>query len=192
MYEFSLPSVPKATVLFIALLFCQWTLANPFAGFNYQQVGQTWRSWNAKLGLLSHAADDGDDGRPINDIITDFSDKDDLAKIKYIDIDPEQPKRGIQVKIDALAFIKEKIEGATAHIRVKYGILPIYSKTYDLCKELEMGLNKTCPVDAGDLTVHIEAQIPSFIFPGWYTLEATGQRTSDDKQIGKIVAHVKF
>ncbi|KAJ2003822.1 Phosphatidylglycerol/phosphatidylinositol transfer protein [Coemansia thaxteri] len=128
----------------------------------------------------------------LNNIIRDVSEEDDLLDIKYADIDPEQPKRSTPLHINALAIVKGTIDSATANIKVKYGFITLLNRNYDLCKELETNLNKTCPVDEGPIELSIDVDVPGFIPPGWFHLEATAWRDSDSKQLGRILADVKF
>ncbi|KAJ1832404.1 Phosphatidylglycerol/phosphatidylinositol transfer protein [Coemansia sp. RSA 2706] len=137
----------------------------------------------------------GDDlgkNRTLNDIIRDVSHEEDLIDIKYVRLEPEKPKRSTPVHINALAHIKEHIGAATANVKVKYGFITLLNRNYDLCKELKSNLNKTCPVDEGPIEVSVDVDVPGFIPPGWFHLEATAWRDSDEKQLGRILADVKF
>ncbi|KAJ1659475.1 Phosphatidylglycerol/phosphatidylinositol transfer protein [Coemansia sp. RSA 25] len=128
----------------------------------------------------------------LNNIIRDVSEEDDLLDIKYADIDPEQPKRSTPVHINALAYVKDRIDSATANIKVKWGFITLLNRDYDLCKELESNLNKTCPVEEGPIELSIDIDVPGFVPPGWFHLEATAWRDSDKKQLGRILADVHF
>ncbi|KAJ2010325.1 Phosphatidylglycerol/phosphatidylinositol transfer protein [Coemansia sp. S85] len=128
----------------------------------------------------------------LNNIIRDVSEEDDLLDIKYADIDPEQPKRSTPVHINALAYVKDRIDSATANIKVKWGFITLLNRNYDLCKELETNLNKTCPVEEGPIELSIDVDVPGFVPPGWFHLEATAWRDSDEKQLGRILADVHF
>ncbi|KAJ1837153.1 Phosphatidylglycerol/phosphatidylinositol transfer protein [Coemansia sp. RSA 2703] len=130
--------------------------------------------------------------RTLNDIIRDVSHEDDLIDIKYVDMDPEHPKRSTAVHINALAYVKDHIEAATANVKVKYGFITLLNRKYDLCEELKTNLNKTCPVDEGPIEVSVDVDIPGFIPPGWFHLEATAWRDSDEKSLGRILADIKF
>ncbi|KAI9473309.1 Phosphatidylglycerol/phosphatidylinositol transfer protein [Coemansia sp. RSA 989] len=136
--------------------------------------------------------DDMGKNRTLNDIIRDVSHEDDLIDINYVKMDPEHPKRSTPIHIDALAFIKEHIDSATANVKVKYGFITLLNRNYDLCEELKTNLNKTCPVDKGPIEVSVDVDVPGFIPPGWFHLEATAWRDSDEKQLGRILADVKF
>ncbi|KAJ1646507.1 Phosphatidylglycerol/phosphatidylinositol transfer protein [Coemansia erecta] len=137
---------------------------------------------------------DGGEGKnkTLNNIIRDVSEEDDLIDIKYVDLDPEQPKRSTPVHINALAYVKDHIDSATANVKVKYGFITLLNRNYDLCEELKSNLNKTCPVDEGPIEVSVDVDVPGFIPPGWFHLEATAWRDSDEKHLGRILADVKF
>ncbi|KAJ2114298.1 hypothetical protein IW146_003196, partial [Coemansia sp. RSA 922] len=68
----------------------------------------------------------------LNNIIRDVSEEDDLLDIQYADIEPEQPKRSTPVHINALAYVKDRIDSATANIKVKWGFITLLNRNYDL------------------------------------------------------------
>ncbi|KAJ2512991.1 Phosphatidylglycerol/phosphatidylinositol transfer protein [Coemansia sp. RSA 2049] len=153
-----------------------------------QVVGQ--RPWAP----VTKEGADGDVGKnhTLNDIIRDISEDDDIVDIEYVTLDPEKPKRSSPVHLNALAHIKEPIAAATANVRVKYGFLTLLNRNYNLCEELKSNLNKTCPVDKGPIEVDIDVDIPGFIPPGWFHLDAYAWRDSDEKHLGHILADVRF
>ncbi|KAJ2880092.1 Phosphatidylglycerol/phosphatidylinositol transfer protein, partial [Coemansia asiatica] len=128
---------------------------------------------------------DGGEGKnkTLNNIIRDVSEEDDLIDIKYVDLDPEQPKRSTPVHINALAYVKDHIDSATANVKVKYGFITLLNRNYDLCEELKSNLNKTCPVDEGPIEVSVDVDVPGFIPPVTW-------RDSDEKHLGRILADV--
>ncbi|KAJ1663990.1 hypothetical protein IW140_004447 [Coemansia sp. RSA 1813] len=130
--------------------------------------------------------------RTLNDIIRDVSEEDDIIDIKYVKLDPEQPKRSTPIHLNALAYVKESIAAATANVKVKYGFITLLNRNYDLCEELKNNLNRTCPVDEGPIDLDIDIDIPGFIPPGWFHLDAVAWRDADDKQLGHIRADVRF
>ncbi|ORX69216.1 hypothetical protein DL89DRAFT_284520 [Linderina pennispora] len=130
--------------------------------------------------------------RTLNDVIKDVSHEDDLVDIKYVDMDPEYPVRKTPVHINAQAYVKDRIEAATANVRVKYGFITLLNRNYDLCEELKTNLNKTCPVDEGVIEVNVDVDVPGFVPPGNFYLEAKAWRNEDEKQIGRITAKVHF
>ncbi|KAJ2764091.1 hypothetical protein IWQ56_004615 [Coemansia nantahalensis] len=130
--------------------------------------------------------------RTLNDIIRDVSEDDDLLDIDYVALDPEQPRRSTPVHVNALAYVKDHIDSATANIKVRYGFLTLLNRNYDLCAELKTNLNKTCPVDAGPVEVSVDVDVPGFVPPGWFHLDATAWRDSDKRQLGHILADIRF
>ncbi|PVU94131.1 hypothetical protein BB559_003090 [Furculomyces boomerangus] len=129
--------------------------------------------------------------KPLNEIITDYSDEDDLMDIHWVNLDPEQPARSINLTVTAEAYIKERIEHASANVIVKYGWIRLVNRDYDLCQLLEENSNLRCPLDPGTHNLSVVAQIPGLIPPGWFTIEAVAKR-NDDVQIGKVIAVVSF
>ncbi|KAJ2358037.1 Phosphatidylglycerol/phosphatidylinositol transfer protein [Coemansia erecta] len=142
--------------------------------------------------LDARTNDDMGKNRTLNDLIRDVSHDDDLIDIDYVDVDPEKPRRSTPVHLTALAHVKERIDAATANVKVKYGFLTLLNRNYDLCEELKNNLNKSCPVDEGPIEFSVDVDVPGFIPPGWFHLEATAWRDSDEKQLGRILADVKF
>ncbi|OMJ17153.1 Phosphatidylglycerol/phosphatidylinositol transfer protein [Smittium culicis] len=129
---------------------------------------------------------------PLNEIITDESDTDDLMNIISVTLDPSYPKRGINISIEGKAEIKETIESASAHVIAKYGFITLIDRMYDLCQLLEENSDIRCPIAPGFHEIKVNATLSSFIPPGWFTVVATAKRDADEKQIGKVVALVKF
>ncbi|KAJ2655915.1 Phosphatidylglycerol/phosphatidylinositol transfer protein [Coemansia sp. RSA 1199] len=142
--------------------------------------------------LDQRMSDDMGKNHTLNPVMRDVSHTDDILDIKYVDIDPEAPKRSTPIHLTALAHVKERIDKATANVKVKYGFLTLLNRNYDLCEELKSNLNRTCPVDEGPIEFAVDVDVPGFIPPGWFHLEATAWRDSDEKQLGRILADVKF
>ncbi|KAJ1672788.1 hypothetical protein EV182_006502 [Spiromyces aspiralis] len=188
------PLVAVAVGLALLALLCCQVVAHPFGGVDIPSFQRAFESVKVRFDHSPHAAGDEEDGdgRPLNDLITDYSNDEDLVHIKYVKLDPEKPVRNSPLSVKSLAFVKERVEGAVADVYVKWGPIPVFSHQYDLCEELTLELNKTCPVERGDLLVSITADVPRFVPPGWYTVEASGHRVEDNKRIGKIVARVHF
>ncbi|KAJ1764795.1 Phosphatidylglycerol/phosphatidylinositol transfer protein [Coemansia sp. RSA 532] len=142
--------------------------------------------------MLDQLSDDMGKNHTLNPVMRDVSHTDDILDIKYVDIDPEAPKHSTPIHLTALAHVKERIDKATANVKVKYGFLTLLNRNYDLCEELKSNLNRTCPVDEGPIEFAVDVDVPGFIPPGWFHLEATAWRDSDEKQLGRILADVKF
>ena len=51
------------------------------------------------------------------------------------------------------------VTGGSAKVEVKFGIIPVYSGTYDLCTILERG-GINCPVDEGIHTATVTETVP--------------------------------
>ncbi|KAJ2498700.1 Phosphatidylglycerol/phosphatidylinositol transfer protein [Coemansia sp. RSA 1972] len=144
------------------------------------------------IDLLDNVSDDMGKNHTLNPVMRDVSQLDDILDIKYVDIDPEAPKRSTPIHLTALAYVKERIDKATANVKVKYGFLTLLNRNYDLCEELKSNLNRTCPVEEGMIEFAVDVDVPGFVPPGWFHLEATAWRDEDEKQLGRILADVKF
>ncbi|KAI7824507.1 hypothetical protein BX661DRAFT_185449 [Kickxella alabastrina] len=130
--------------------------------------------------------------RTLNDIIRDVSQVDDILDLEYVNLDPELPKRSTPINVKALAYVKELVDEAKARVKVTYGPFTMLNREYDLCEVLKENLNRTCPVDEGAIEVNIDVDVPGFIPWGWFHLDASAWRNSDNKQLGRILADVKF
>ncbi|KAJ2236586.1 Phosphatidylglycerol/phosphatidylinositol transfer protein [Coemansia sp. RSA 1286] len=184
-----------APCVFLALVSLSVTSSALSVGQRMRMVVQEASGIFAGVDLIpsNRALRDGEGkNKTLNNIIRDVSEVDDLIDIKYVDLEPEQPKRSTPVHINALAYVKDHIDSATANVKVKYGFITLLNRNYDLCQELKTNLNKTCPVDEGPIEVSVDVDIPGFIPPGWFHLEATAWRDSDEKHLGRILADVKF
>ncbi|KAJ2719465.1 hypothetical protein GGI07_005199 [Coemansia sp. Benny D115] len=149
---------PQLTLVVLALVASLGLVASLRIGRPYIVVQEA-------SGIFSVPRITGDEGknRTLNNIIRDVSQEDDLLDIKYIDLDPEQPKRSSPIHVTALAYVKDHIDSATAQVRVKYGFITLLDRKYDLCEELKTNLNKTCPVDEGLIEVNVDVDVPGFI-----------------------------
>lgn len=51
----------------------------------------------------------------------------------------------------------EKVTGGSVKLSLKYGFLPVYDHTFDLCNLLTE-VHKTCPIQQGITTISVETQ----------------------------------
>ena len=57
-------------------------------------------------------------------------------------------------------YVDEKVTGGSIKVAVKYGFIPIYSGTLDLCDEFsKVGLK--CPLSQGNHTIDLKETIPN-------------------------------
>lgn len=97
--------------------------------------------------------------------ICSLSPSDDLIDIKYINLTPNPPLAGHNLTIDAMGYLKTRIEeGAYANFEVKYGFIKLLSGTADLC-EKAAEVNLTCPIEKGEVSLEKLVELPSQIPP---------------------------
>ena len=111
----------------------------------------------------------------------------DKDKIDSVTITPDPPVKGKSVEIKATVTFgkclnlhylghrdmsvsyfcrshcaEEEVTGGKIEVEAKYGIIPIYSGTLDLCATVgEIGLS--CPIASGDRTLSTNQTIPSVV-----------------------------
>jgi len=77
---------------------------------------------------------------------------------------------GVEVEGDAVEYMNpdldmyisnviadEKVTGGSVKLSLKYGFLPVYDHTFDLCNLLTE-VHKTCPIQQGITTISVETQ----------------------------------
>ena len=57
-------------------------------------------------------------------------------------------------------YVDEEVTGGSIKVAVKYGIIPIYSSTFELCGEVPK-VDLTCPLSKGNHTIDLKETIPS-------------------------------
>lgn len=68
------------------------------------------------------------------------------------------------------SFAAEQVTGGSLKVDVKFGIIPVFDKTYDLC-DLAKEAGLSCPVSAGTHTTKITEDVPSIplhVSKGYY------------------------
>jgi len=116
---------------------------------------------------------------------------DDLITIDHVNLDPNPPKPGTVLSIEAKGSFTEDIEeGAYVLLTVKYGLITLIKQQEDLCSQME-NVDKECPLEKGDVTITKEVELPSAIPPGKYTVLAD-VFTFDDRRITCLEATVAF
>ncbi|OMH79456.1 Phosphatidylglycerol/phosphatidylinositol transfer protein [Zancudomyces culisetae] len=102
---------------------------------------------------------------PLNKVVVDLSGENDLMKIEELTLDPEYPQRGRNISVYARAYIKERIEKATARVVVKYGIIRLVNSDYDLCELLAENTEERCPLEPGLHEINVVAYVPAYVPP---------------------------
>ncbi|OZJ03569.1 hypothetical protein BZG36_03092 [Bifiguratus adelaidae] len=117
--------------------------------------------------------------------------EDDLLSIEHINLYPDPPVKGETLSVDFKGYLKETVEeGAYVDVLVKYGVVKILQKRFDLCEQAGQ-VNKSCPVEKGDFTIDKDVDLPKEIPPGRYTVNARVM-TKDNEQITCINGLVNF
>ncbi|ATZ57815.1 Bcnpc2 [Botrytis cinerea B05.10] len=115
----------------------------------------------------------------------------DILTLDHVNLNPNPPLAGGKLTIEAAGKLSQKLEeGAYVRLQVKYGLIRLISMTEDLCKQVS-NVDLSCPIDAGDITITKEVELPSQIPPGTYTVFADAF-TADDEPITCLKATVTF
>ncbi|ORY96834.1 ML domain-domain-containing protein [Syncephalastrum racemosum] len=140
----------------------------------------------------SFVVQDQNDGfRASTDLITECSKPDDLLEIEYIDLNPDPPQKGETLTIDFKGELSEEVpEGTMAEVTVKFGVVQLIKKNFDLCKEIK-NIDEECPIPAGPLQITKSVDLPKEIPPGKYSVHAV-VRTPEDKEVTCLNARVEF
>ena len=66
----------------------------------------------------------------------------------------------IVIMYSFLIFTDEEVTGGQVKVSLKYGVIPIYSSTMDLCDLVMQLTSLKCPLAKGDHDVDIKQTIP--------------------------------
>jgi len=114
-----------------------------------------------------------------------------LLTIKKVDLDPNPPQAGKTLTIKATGKLNSRIEkGAYVNLQVKYGLITLVKQTVDLCEQVS-NVDLECPLEAGDLDLVKDVELPNQIPPGKYTVLAD-VFTVDDEHVTCLKATVSF
>ena len=115
----------------------------------------------------------------------------DLIEISSLEISPNPPQKGQNLTIIASGIVKEDIAaGARVQVVVKYGLIKLLATELDLCEQTEK-VDLSCPIQAGELTLQREVELPALIPPGRYTVNAQ-VITEDGRPAICLVAKVQY
>ncbi|KAK4544026.1 hypothetical protein LTR36_004524 [Oleoguttula mirabilis] len=116
----------------------------------------------------------------------------DILTLQSVNLDPNPPRAGQTLKIEAKGILKEDIEdGAKIHLQVKYGLITIIRQTADLCETVGK-VDLECPLNKDKETaLSKEVDLPNQIPNGKYTVVADVV-TKDEKKITCLTATVEF
>ncbi|KAI8087726.1 ML domain-containing protein [Gilbertella persicaria] len=95
-------------------------------------------------------------------------------KIRSVKITPEIVVPGGEVIIQATGTVYEPVlPGSEADVVVKFGVVKLLHKKFDICNELEKkkdDVELQCPIDQGDLTVTQKVTLPKEIPKGKFAV----------------------
>jgi hypothetical protein len=104
-------------------------------------------------------------GRPLSPSLFDCSNDNGSLHIEYVELDPEPPKAGRKLLIRARGTFDSEVNvGSTALVTVKYGVIQIIKKEFNLCEEIK-NADLSCPLGPGTVTVEKEVELPREIPP---------------------------
>lgn len=103
------------------------------------------------------------------------------VNITAIEISPDPPQKGEVLNVTVSGIVKEVIEeGAYVFIEVKMGLIKL-KKEYMICDEARNSDSEIqCPVQEGDYTTTLSAQLPAVIPPRQYRVTVEGYTLDDD------------
>jgi len=115
----------------------------------------------------------------------------DILTIETVDLVPNPPEAGKTLVISATGVLHDVVsQGAYVDIVVKYGMITLIKKTFDLCENAGQ-VDLECPVDQGKLILEKSVDLPAAIPPGLYSVSAN-VATVDGRQITCLTATVRF
>ncbi|KAL8297037.1 hypothetical protein RB601_003457 [Gaeumannomyces tritici] len=90
---------------------------------------------------------------------------DDLLQITKVDLNPNPPKAGQTLVIEANGALSTTIEeGAYVNLSVKYGLIRLINTKADLCEQIK-NVNLECPIEKGILSIAKSVDLPNEIPP---------------------------
>ena len=80
-------------------------------------------------------------------------------------LDPDPPKKGQNLHIEFEGWLSEEIEeGAYIDVIVKYGVVKLLQKKFDLCEQAKE-IDKECPLPSGAFAFIKDVDLPKEIPP---------------------------
>ncbi|KAJ5243220.1 MD-2-related lipid-recognition [Penicillium citrinum] len=105
-----------------------------------------------------------------------------VLTIDSVDLDPNPPKPGATLTINASGTLSETVDkGATVALVVKWGVITLVKQTVDLCDEIK-NVDLECPLEKGHMSLTKEVKLPAQIPPGKYSVLADVY-TKDQKKV---------
>ncbi|KAI8375323.1 ML domain-containing protein [Choanephora cucurbitarum] len=137
---------------------------------------------------------DSDAGFSMSDstkLITNCGDEKDILSIDYIGLNPDPPVKGQDLQIDFKGYLSETVPNGTyVQIVVKYGVVRLIQKKFDLCEKIEE-VDEKCPIPQGNLEFTKVVALPKEIPPGKYTVHAE-VFTPEKKRVTCLIGQTTF
>ncbi|TVY60906.1 Phosphatidylglycerol/phosphatidylinositol transfer protein, partial [Lachnellula suecica] len=116
----------------------------------------------------------------------------DILKLDHVNLDPNPPKAGKTLTIEASGTLTEDVEeGAYVVLTVKYGLIRLVSTQANLCEQVS-NVDMECPIKKGDVVIKKEVELPNEIPNGKYTVFADAYTKDGEKKITCMEAVVTF
>ena len=116
---------------------------------------------------------------------TDCSSPDALFHLESLDLSPDPPQRSSPLTVHLRGHLKERLEGAQVNYTASFGGLQLVQGSEDGCGLLAKegkGLPQ-CPIEAGEIEVTHEAQLPWHVPPGRYLIDLLVSRKDDGREV---------
>ncbi|KAI8801826.1 putative Phosphatidylglycerol/phosphatidylinositol transfer protein [Cladochytrium replicatum] len=155
-----MPNSKSLLVLLVVLAVASFASADKQISFS-----NLWRSISDRIPKLTAAKD------PVS-YSPCVPDEEALFILDALNLNPDPPVRGQQLSFEVRGTVKrEVVNGTYVDIKVKYGIIQLYSGRLDFCEQMAT-LGEECPFKEGEVVVAKSADIPGWVFPGTYTIHS--------------------
>ncbi|MEC3917455.1 ML domain-containing protein [Nocardia sp. CDC160] len=112
----------------------------------------------------------------------DTSSLSDPIQIQSIVIAPDPPKPGSDLKATIVARADREIEpGAYLDVTVKFGVVQVLHRTYDLFDPMDWSIDATAPLQKGDHTLGVVVRIPPTVAHTRCVVQIRGYTVNDEE-----------
>ncbi|CAJ0913497.1 8691_t:CDS:2 [Entrophospora sp. SA101] len=119
--------------------------------------------------------------KALYDTISICSQPEDILLIHHIELTPDPPKKGQELRVQGTGYFKETVtDGSYINVVIKYGIMKIYEIRLDLCEKAPE-VDENCPIEKGNHTVDKSVEIPGNVFPGSYNMYVNAYNAEDQE-----------
>ena len=104
----------------------------------------------------------------------------DTASVNSVNVSPTVPVKGQPISVNMSITFKEEVSGGKVALKVKFGVVPIFSKEFKLC-DIATDAQLTCPIEMGTHSLAMTKEFPSAIPSGHFTgsIIATDQESRE-------------